>query len=427
MTTQHDAARPALAAPPSGAATRHGGGAAPAPPFRPARARLAYWWNNTPSAAGRSVRRAADSLPGTVPALVSHARSGGVSIAYAGLGIGRTNILQLLEQQRALLGAPTSHRTAAHVHRRDLAAGRLPDADLVVLGAEEHTLRGLPGHGAVLAPFRLHLVVDVPATQEELQRLISKRERGQFRRDQRAHDWDLDEDPSPEALAFFYERLHTPTMRRRHGERSRTERFDVARHAVLPRGTLFFLRQADTRVAGVLCHWSKDRRTLTTRLLGVLDGLDEHYRSGAFKALYHHLLRWACDRGVPRVDFFGTEAFLSKGIFQWKRKLGARPELPPNHFSTKRVRVQATRDTPAVRDFLVANPLLRTGPQRRGHGAGVLTPVYFTDDDRPPRLDLSSRCPGLPAPEIVHLDTFLKDALPTAAARRHPESPGVLP
>ncbi|WP_172384670.1 GNAT family N-acetyltransferase [Streptomyces sp. MNP-20] len=403
MTTQQDAARPAVPAPPSGAA-RPGGGAAPAPPhpLGPLRARLAYWWNNTPSPAGRAARRAADGLPGGAPALVSHTSADGVTIAYAGLPVGRTNILQLLEQQRARLGSPTTHRTAATVTRRDLAPGVRGDADLLVLGAEEHRLRRLPDLGTVTAPFRLHLVVDVPDTHEQLQQLISKRERWQFRRDQRRRGWALEEDPSPRALAFFYERLHTPTMRHRHGERSRTERFEVVRHAVLPRGTLFFLTEAGTRVAGALCHWSKDRRTLTTRLLGVLDGREEHYRSGAFKALYHHLLRWACEHGVPRVDFFGTEAFVSKGIFQWKRRLGARPELPANHFATKRVRIYPRRDTPAVRDFLVANPLLRIGPR-----GGPLTPVYFTDDARPPRLDLSARCPGLAAPETVHLDTFL--------------------
>ncbi|MDJ1639543.1 GNAT family N-acetyltransferase [Streptomyces pakalii] len=384
-------------------------------PLAPAKARFAYWWNNTPAPGWRTIRSRADSLPGNVPVIVSPAGQDGVTIGYAGLPVGRTNILQLLEHQRTQLGWATARRTEATVRWSDLAAGDWPDTDLFVVGAEERTLRRLPEHGSVTAPFRLHLVVDVPPSQEELARLISKRERGQFRRDQREHQWVLEEDSSAEALTFFYHRMHSPTMRNRHGERSRTETLDVARHAVLRHGTLFFLSHAGTRVAGVLCHWSKDRRTLTTRLLGVLDGLDEHYDTGAFKALYHHLLRWACEQRVARVDLFGTEAFIGKGIFQWKRKLGARPEWPSNHFATKRVRIYPRRDTPAVRDFLVANPLVRTD------AAGRLTPVYYTDDDRPPRLGLSARCPGLAEPEIVHLDTLL-DSL-----RRHEPSPGAQP
>ncbi len=117
-------------------------------------------------------------------------------------------------------------------------------------------------------------------------------------------------------------------MRRRHGDRSRTEPARGA-HAILPRGTLLFVTSGGRRVAGVLCHWSPDRRTLTTRLLGVLDGDEQHYADGAFKAVYHLLLRWACARRVPHVDFFGTEAFLSKGIFQWKRKFAPASSCRP--------------------------------------------------------------------------------------------------
>jgi hypothetical protein len=403
MTT-HDHIPSAAAAPPLSAPAEEAGGGRPPRPgvLTPVKARFAYWWNNTPAPGWRAVRSRADGLSRTVPAVSSLTDQGGVSIGYAGLPVGRTNILQLLEDQRSRLEWPTVRHSDTRVRWSDLAAGRWPDTDLFVVGAEQRTLSRLPEHGGLTAPFRLHLVVDVPPSQPELARLISKREREHFRRDEREHQWALEEDSSPGALTFFYDRMHGPTMRNRHGDHSRTERLDVARYAVLRRGTLFFLSQAGTRVAGVLCHWSKDRRTLTTRLLGVLDGRDEHYRSGAFKALYHLLLRWACEQQVARVDLFGTEAYVSKGIFQWKRKLGAHPEWPPNHFATKRVRIYPRRDTPAVRDFLVANPLLRTD------GQGRLTPVYYTDDDRPPRLDLSARCPGLAEPEIIHLDTVLE-------------------
>ncbi|HET6858674.1 MAG TPA: hypothetical protein VFH94_16490, partial [Streptomyces sp.] len=165
---------------------------------------------------------------------------------------------------------------------------------------------------------------------------------------------------------------------------------------------------------GVLCHWSDDRRTLTTRLLGVRHGDQRHYDEGAFKAVYHLLLRWAREHHVERVDFFGTEAFLSKGIFQWKRKFGTRVTLPPNHFADKRIRLCVRRDTPQTRDFLVANPLLCLEPGAEGP---ALVPTYFTDAHRPPRSDISASCPGLPEPRIVDLDAFLAD-VPTARRAR---------
>ncbi|MFE8940589.1 GNAT family N-acetyltransferase [Streptomyces sp. NPDC007872] len=387
-------ARTADPAPPDG----------PARPTSPLRSRAAYAWNNSPGAGWRTARRLADTAPRSVRATVSHGPPGAPVIAYVGLPQGEANILQLLEHQRARLGAPVTRRQTARVGWRHLAEGRWPPADLVVVGADAARMDRLPDTTALTAPFRVHLVVDVPPSQEELQRQISRRERWEFNRNQRRHDWELQEDPSPEALDFFYRRMHRPTMRRRHGDRSRTESLSVARHAILPRGTLLFVTSGGRRVAGVLCHWSPDRRTLTTRLLGVLDGDEQHYADGAFKAVYHLLLRWACARRVPHVDFFGTEAFLSKGIFQWKRKFAPRVQLPPNHFSRKRIRLYVRNDTPGVRDLLVANPLLSW---TAGPDGPRMTPTYFTDAQRPPRLDVSARCPGLPEPRLLDLDAFL--------------------
>jgi hypothetical protein len=74
--------------------------------------------------------------------------------------------------------------------------------------------------------------------------------------------------------------------------------------------------------------------------------------------------------------------------------------LPPNHFRTKRLYLHIRRDTPAVRDFLVANPMLTLG-------AGGLRPVYFSDAGRPPEWSVAARCPGLPEAEVIDLDEFL--------------------
>ncbi|OKK21981.1 hypothetical protein AMK16_01690 [Streptomyces sp. CB00455] len=383
---------------------RAAGGAAPGPAA--ARARLAYAWNNSPGPGWRTLRGLYDSAPRTVPVTVSRAGSG-PAIAYLGLPQGEANILQLLEHQRSRTADGPLRRESGRTSLRDLAAGHWPDADIVVVGAQARQLERLPTAAALTAPFRVHLVVDVPPCAEELDRRTSRRERWEFRRNQREHDWVLEEDASPEAFDFFYRTMHAPTMRRRHGDRSRSENPAVARHAILRQGTLMFVTSGGVRVAGVLCHWSRDRRTLTTRLLGVRDGAQKHYDEGAFKAVYHLLLRWAAENRVEHVDFFGTEAFLSKGIFQWKRKFGPRVTLPPNHFSDKRIRLYVRRDTPPTRDFLVANPLLGIEPGPHGPHGPLLVPTYFTDSTRPPRSDISARCPGLPEPRLVDLDAFL--------------------
>ncbi|HET6857563.1 MAG TPA: hypothetical protein VFH94_10775, partial [Streptomyces sp.] len=174
--------RPTPAPPPPGA-----GGGPDAGPVTTARARLAYAWNNSPRTQWRALRRLHDSAPRALPVTVSRVRTGHPAIAYLGLPQGEANILQLLEYQRSRLGAGPAHHERSRTRLRDLAAGHWPDADLVVVGAQAHQLGRLPVSATVTAPFRVHLVVDVPASEEELQRQISRRERWEFRRNQREH------------------------------------------------------------------------------------------------------------------------------------------------------------------------------------------------------------------------------------------------
>jgi hypothetical protein len=364
-------------------------------------ARARYAWHNSGNATLRRARRVLDSRRPLRTALLScSSQSGGLSFAYLGLPIGELNVLALLERRRrALTGAsPTRGRTS--VRWPALRLGEFPDADLVLFGGEDSRVRQLSRQQAFVLPFRVHLVVATDVDVETLRSRISKRERWEFSRNRRLHDWALEEDSSPQALRWFHDHMHVPTMRVRHPEDGRTESIAVAERSILRSGRLFFLRENGNRVAGVLCHHPNERAMLTTRLLGVLDGDPTHYHSGAFKAVYHLLLEWACARRLPAVDFYGTEAFLSKGIFQWKRKFSPSVVLPPNHFSTKRIYLAVRRDSAAVRDFLVANPFLQVTSDAR------LQPVYFHDATRPTTTAVSAKARGLASTEHVDLDAF---------------------
>ncbi len=59
------------------------------------------------------------------------------------------------------------------------------------------------------------------------------------------------------------------------------------------------------------------------------------------------------------------------------------------------------RDSPSVRDFLVANPMLTETPD------GVLEAVYFHDDKRPARIDYRAESPGVERIRHAGLDDFL--------------------
>lgn len=363
--------------------------------------RLRYAWNNTPHTAARACRAFVDAHRPLRGGVVSADDRGGPSIAYLGLPAGHLNVLRLLEAHRSRDTGGRSTVTEVPVRWADLRTGRYPDADLVLVGAERSVLRGLPDHRSITLPFRVHTVVHTDCDLPTARSRMSRRERRSFTASMREHDWKLEEDTTVESFERFYRTMYLPTLRGRHSADARIESYSAARHCILPRGRMFFLYSNGTRVAGMLCLRSADDRTLTTRLLGVAGGDDAHYASGAAKALYHLLIELAVGEPIDRLDLFGTEAFLAKGIFQFKRKLGATVVLPDNHFATKALRLVVNRPTAAAREFLCRNPVLRFGAGDR------LEPVVFSDRGRPAGHDVGVTVPGLPDPVDLDLDELL--------------------
>lgn len=362
---------------------------------------LRYAWEHSDDRRLVAARHRLDTRVLPPVSVVSEGGPGGPSIGYAGVPHGLVKILQLLEHLREAGGAPAGERRSVPVRRRHLfGAGAIPPADLVAVGCAPDQARHLPGRAALLLPYRLHLVVDLPEERGAWRRAVSRRERQWFNARAKAADWRLEVARDEPSFHLFYDTMHVPTMRARHGGRARSEARDSALECLFRNGLLVFVTAGGVRVAGALCHRGRDGATVTVRLLGVRDGAPEHYRDGAFKALYHLLLDWADHHGVRHVDFGGTEAWLSKGIFQWKRRFGPRVVPAPNHLGRLRVWWHARRDTPAVRDFLVANPVLEPAD-------GGFRAVYFHDDRRAPRFDLAHTCANVDRYRTVHLDDHL--------------------
>ncbi|MER7580099.1 hypothetical protein [Kitasatospora sp. NPDC097691] len=374
------------------------------PPRSPLHQRLrmhaGYHWRNSGNHVLATARAAWDTRGGVgVPAVRSEA--GGLSVSYAGLAEGLAYTLEFTELRRDADRLGAARRTGRLTGAALRAPDRLPDADIVIVGTSAARARELPRAASLVVPMRVHFVIDFDGDPESAQQRISKRERQQFRRDLRGHAWSWGLDRDPAWFDRFYDDYYRPTMFQRHGARERTETRDVSYECLFRDGRMFVLSEDGERIGGALCHWDRASRTMTLRLLGVAGGSQQHYDSGAFKAIYHLLIDWCARHGVRRLDFQGTEPFLSKGTYQWKRRFGTSVVLPPNHFGHKRLWFQVRSDTPEVRDYLVANPLLAEAPD------GSLEAVYFHDAQRAPQLDYSAKSPGVAGVREVDLDRFL--------------------
>lgn len=360
-----------------------------------------YQWRNNgnPLLTGLRVRWDARGRT-TYPALDSEL--GGVLVSYAGLPEGLAYTLEFTEQRREASSEDAAVRRASTIRGSELTtASALPDGDIVIVGTSAAKARRLPATASVILPMRVHFVLDIDADADVLLSHISKGTRRDFRQQSRKHEWDFGVEPDAEWFDIFYADYYKATMLSRHAERARTEGRDSAYECLFRSGIMFYLAMDGKRVAGHLCHWDPRSRVLTSRLLGVFGGSEKYYAAGALKIMYVRMIEWAARNGVRRLDFQGTEPFLSKGTYQLKRRFGTKVVLPPNHFGGKRLWLQVRRDSPEIRDFLVANPMIAEP------APGRLEAIYFRDGTRRPRLDYQAMSPGVDRIRQVDLDEFL--------------------
>ncbi|SFP43322.1 Acetyltransferase (GNAT) domain-containing protein [Amycolatopsis arida] len=362
--------------------------------------RLKYnWGSGTGHWAGAHQRWA--SAPGRrFPGRVHTSEN--LSVVYEGFPEGLTYILPYLRDQQAVVDGPVSVADTAPVTWQGIQRSvREPEGDLLVIGCSHERALRLPRARSVVLPLRLHLLIDIVADAETMHKTVSKNERRQFANLRRKHEWTYEIGTADADFEFFYERMHLPTMASRYGDEARSADRDLALNALFRRGLILFVNEGGKRVAGVLCRLEDDAKTVRMRLLGVLDGDFTHYRTGAVKAVYYLTIEWAADTGRKLIDFSGGDPFPGKGVFQFKRRFHPTVAHARDHLGGRRAYLRVVRDSPAVRDLLVATPMFTVDDDNR------IVATHFTDRSRPALAKIRMDGAGVHAARTVDLDGFL--------------------
>jgi hypothetical protein len=334
-------------------------------------------------------------------------------LLYAGHEDGLRYIQPFVQDQ--LFGEAPTRVWEWRMHRRDLARSLSSfDVDLAVTVLEKDLVAASLEPQSVLMPFRIHQVVDTSRGWPQVREHISRGERARHLRQSERHGFRLRASHSDEEYRWFYERMVRPSMAVRYGDRDRSLEEPRGLHAIFRHGVLFMVDSGAGPVAGSASELDRRRGIVNGRLIGVRDGDQLLRKEGAQNALYHFILRWACENGFRCVDYQGCEPFLSKGTFQYKKRFGTTAVLPPSRYRFLRVVLTPGRDSERLRDFLAANPVMLVDDQDR-LGSG-----YFTDRHRPPRYDIPDDSAGFHFRRDIDMDELLG-----ALASGSPSSSGV--
>ena len=82
------------------------------------------------------------------------------------------------------------------------------------------------------------------------------------------------------------------------------------------------IEEENKTIAGVLC--TIDKNVLSFRRTGVLNGDEQYIKRGASSAQYYFTLKFALEHGIAKIDLMRSRPFFKDGVYDTKRKWGAK-------------------------------------------------------------------------------------------------------
>ena len=154
------------------------------------------------------------------------------------------------------------------------------------------------------------------------------------------------------AFEAFYHTMYIPHIRHLYGPAARTAPYEYLR-SIRDESLLLLATQGDVAVAGILIHLEHNEPVLLVH--GILDADPRYVQAGVFSSLVLFAVEELRSRGFARVNFSGSRPILNDGPLHFKRLFRA-SLVEKQHTRDEDFILTPRRDTPAVRQFLRANP-----------------------------------------------------------------------
>jgi len=205
----------------------------------------------------------------------------------------------------------------------------------------------------------------------------------------------------------FYKTFYEPFIMSRHGDETHlTSRILIEERALA--GTILQVEGDDGVVAaGVYFPVGGTLRLLAT-------GMPEEYLDNppvaAMQALYYFSLEYAHDQGLKEVNFMGTRAFPTNGLFQFKRKWGAQAD---DSFSINSVLFRPN-STAAAAKFCERFPMIARVDDSLHLVVSSTDEHYGADEGTKTIADY--HCGGLDHVKVVHVTDTQSDGVDTVAS-----------
>lgn len=238
-------------------------------------------------------------------------------------------------------------------------------SDITIVQADKLLIEGLPWKNSIRLPLYVEWWLNIQGQPEDFKQRLPTHMRREAERLIRKYEYTFETSHKQEDFDTFYHQMYVPSMNSTHGELTDLTPYDEACN-YFRQGWLHKVIRQGEFVAGCLVY--KLPQALCLKLMGVKNGDEGLRREGVYYAVYYPLLVEANQKGYKFVNVGKSAPFPKLNFFQYKRRWGM--AISPTCDNDFQIWFYFHRLTPAVTQFLLANPLVCL--QQNGELAGSL-------------------------------------------------------
>lgn len=215
----------------------------------------------------------------------------------------------------------------------------LKDVDLVVYRVSQFFPWRIPAAYSFSCPLRVWQVLPLDKPIEELLAGSNSSKRSLRTKVNRTlkQNFTYKISHSPKDLDRFYHQMLVPTTQQRHQHRAIIEPYSYYEE-MFKSSFLMFLSLDGEEVAATLC--SAKNGVFHYKCIGNPDGNVELMKHDVNTAMYWYMIQHAFDLGMQQMNFEGSFAWVTDGVFKYKRRWGAEVHSDPGEHDQLLFRAQ---------------------------------------------------------------------------------------
>ncbi|NIP31101.1 MAG: hypothetical protein GTN59_11220 [Candidatus Dadabacteria bacterium] len=228
------------------------------------------------------------------------------------------------------------------------------DIDAIFIKCDRFYSGFLEKKGFTIIPEWVRMILDISEPLENFYDNLSRSAKEDIKKIKKlGYTYEVSQDIKK--LDFFYNKMYVPYVSWRFPETDIFSNFYTMKILFEQGSKILFIKYKNEYIFGGL--FIKKNKKVTATYAGIVEGKFEYVKRGVIAASYYYLIKHSKENGAKLIDLGSCRSFVNDGLFNYKRKWGAKIGKSGNECS-EIYSFKKCSSNKGIKSFLTNNPFI---------------------------------------------------------------------